>query len=476
MIDKTSSGTAISADYIAQIAQDNREFLAKLLINGVEVSCSIVRLTITKGSCSAQEQFTIGDVISSTLIAELKDLNENVKGEEIEVQIGLLVGEDYEFVTVGFFTASIIKKTVYTTVITGYGRTVSKTGDAFSSPTVQTLSAIASEIAHECGCSVELDSSIDGTLEIEKPIVGLTTYQVLQLLSESVGGYAVDTYDGNIKIHLFDDTPTVSVTAGRMVHLPDAEEVDFEVTGVQIIATPEGIDSYGGTIPEVSYSSGSPIVLVDSNAYITEDLFDGLDYIVGYTYRPATISLSLGDPRIEGNDVLSVTDVNGNVYVVPCHLVTHVYDGGFASTIVSTNPTPQADEIGTTGFLSSQLANINSEIVSVANSAEESSIRFTLTTDYSDSQTVVLSAHIIKGGKDITNQYPETMFYWYSKSEDGVTPIGYAYSITYNREDAGFGTTIVCSCILNDNVLLFTPDNYAVITPDGYGLLTYINT
>ena len=137
----------------------------------------------------------------------------------------------------------------------------------------------------------------------------------------------------------------------------------------------------------------------------------------------------------------------------------------------------------------------------------------TVETDYSNQQNVNLTAHLYYGNKEVTTTKPSSMFRWYRKSEildyfivenpagnpqakgwyekqedtyvlttdteivegkdyyeyTNIEPLGGAYSIRFDRNKAGYGTTIICR--FNDEALLTTPDNYAVETPDNY-LLT----
>lgn len=472
MITKQSNGSNITAGFISAVTGSNREFLASLYVSGTELSCSIVRLTITKGSCSAQEQFTIGDVIASTLVAEVKDISTNVKGSEIEVRIGLNVNGSYEWVTLGFFTASVIKKTVYTTTITAYGRTVSKTGGAFYAPATLSLANIATEIGTECGCTVTFDAGIDTSLTLDKRILNYTTYGALQLLAKLVGGYATDTYDGNIAIHRFSDTSTLNVNAGMMITLPDAEEEDFEVTGIKVTVSPEGEDTEGEAIDEIAYTDGDPVVLEDSNEFMTLAIFNDMD-IVGYTYRPANINLSVGDPRIEGNDVLSVTDVDGSVYIVPCHIVTHTYDGGFASTIVSVNPTPQSDDIGTLPPITTQIANASASAQTAQNTADNALNGvlngLTLETPYTLANGyATFTAVVYQGGVPL--DFPDSDFTWYRKTEDyesypnGKIPLGTGKMLTVEADSMDYGGVIRCEFIHQQTVYLMNSDGNILIT------------
>lgn len=363
-----------SAGFGTTVQSDNRKFLAKLLLNGNELSADIVKLVFSKGSCGTPEAFDIGAVVSSVMTAELKNLSTSVKGETLQAQIGLEVNGAYEYITVGYFTVTEAKKTAYTTILTAYGNTVTKTGQIFSPPSTQTIANIGSEIATETGCTVTFDAGIDTTETVTKPMQNLTTYQALQIVASLVGGYAVDTNTGNIAIHKYDDTSTLSVNAGMMLRLPDVEEADFTINGVTVIVREESTDDDDNVIPAETFPlspTGNENLIV-ANEYMTASIYTNIfsANLVGYTYRPAFIDLSMGDPRIEGNDVLSVTDVDNTTYIVPCHSVTHIYDGGLRTQVFAFNATAQEDDINTSAPITQRLSAINAATITAQASAE----------------------------------------------------------------------------------------------------------
>ena len=365
MITINSDGNTISQAFINAISDTTKPYIVQLVNNGEALDCAIERLDVTKGSTGAVDAFNLGAVVASSMVATVKGLSETIKGEVVEAQVGLCVDEanqTYEYVTLGHFFVSKAKATTYTTTIEGYGATVSRTTGAFTSPQdmtppkALTIANIADEVETEMGVSLTLDSSIDTTAELTLPMSGITTYQALQILASVVGGYAVDTYDGNVEIKLYDDTVTHSVNTGMMVRLPEAEEEDYEVTGVLV-------NTAAGAI-----GSQTAIDLVTDANWLTIDMFSDYEAnIVGYTYRPASFALVVGDPRIDGTDVLGVTDVSGDTYSVPCHLLMHSFSGGLTTTVQSANATQISNDIATPAPITSQLG----EIRSIANEAEQ---------------------------------------------------------------------------------------------------------
>lgn len=368
MINVNSNGQPLSADFVSALTAENRTYDGRLLMNGSVLDCSVNSITVTKGSCGSDTAFTIGNVVGSTLVADVEDLQVSVKGQEIEAQIGIEINGAFEYVTLGKFVVSEAPQNVYKTTITAYGATITRTGAGFNAPSSKTLANIASSIASSMSAlagrtiTVTFDSGITTSKTITADMSNLTVYQALQILASVVGGYAIDTYDGNVKICRFSDTPTLSRTVDTMLDLPIVEE-PFEISGVlcvvstdtQYPATPTGNEN-----------------LIIRNQYVTQDLYNSyLATLTGYEYRPADIGLTYGDPRLEGNDVVQITDIDESVYIIPCHMLTHVYAGGFSTQVKSSQATEQANDVATSaGSLTEQISTIGANAISARASAE----------------------------------------------------------------------------------------------------------
>lgn len=383
MITKDSGGTTLPAAYATTLTDDNRQWLSKLSVNGTELDGAIVRWSLVKGS-SGGAQFTCGAVMSSVITIIMRDLTTSVKDQDIKVEIALNVSGSYKYITLGYFTATEVKKTHYQTEITAYGHSVSKTGDILSMSNTQTLANIKNAISSATGVSVTLDNAIDSTLTIDKDLAGLTTYQVLQVLASVVGGYVMDEADGSISVRKYGTTSSLSVGTDRMVKLPDVAEQNFTITGVEV------------TVGDTVISSSGTVNLQTENPYMTQTLFiDEFEDLVGYSYRPATIDLSKGDPRLEGNDVVTVTDIGGATYTVPCHQVTHTYDGGLATQIMSIRATMTNNLEGTAAPITSRLKEQEKQIVEVSNIASNTNQYFWFTGTGTDT-----GAHITEVPQD----------------------------------------------------------------------------
>lgn len=380
MITKNINNQSLSADFVTALTSDGTTWTARLLDNGTELDCTINRITVTKGACGSEDGFTIGSVVGSTLVAQVAYLTTPVKGKEIEAQVGILINGSYEYISLGKFIVSEAPQNAYTTTITAYGKAITRTGDAFSPPSTMTLANIASSIAtsistlHGSAVTVSFATGIDTTKTITQSMVGLTVYQALEVLASVCGGYATDTSDGNIKIYRFDDTPTLTRTTDTMKVLPVVEESDFQILGTLVVVSPEYEDDDGTVVPAVTFPAtptGTENLILE-NQYMTQALYTAnIDTLTGYEYRPADVNFIYGDPRLEADDVLQVTDINSNVYVIPCHMLTHTFAGGLYTHVTSCSATPQENDVSSSaGSLTETLSSISASAISARASAE----------------------------------------------------------------------------------------------------------
>ena len=342
MITKNVDGNTISAGFISEIRSDSPDVTARLWYDGAEISCDIMSITVDKGSCGS-DPFMIGEVIGDQLTAVVRNMTADIKGKVIECHIGALVNGDYEYISLGKFTASEIKKTRYQSEIVAYsGIVANSTGDFDASSLTPTIINLATRLQSDLGCTITFDAGIDTSLDVTEQLTGLTDYQALQVLATCCGGYAINTADGNIVVKQYDATPTLNVDTDMMLELPEIAEKPYRVRNVGVLVSQAIEDNEDTEIEEVYYAlkaqeyikvikQGTEYYLEDEQgnriianarpelpdlyfqcAYITEDIFStNITQIVGYEYYPATIGLTLGDPRLEGADVLNVEEIDG---------------------------------------------------------------------------------------------------------------------------------------------------------------------
>lgn len=351
-----------STAFAQAVSQDSRTFKAQLLYNGSEIDCSITSIYIHKGAC---DDFAIGALFSSYIEADVSGLSMKLENKEVELKIGVNTGSAYEYITIGKYTVYKPKSTTKTTSFTAYGRISKLTGIPFVEPETKTIGAILQKISTLSGLEI-VTTGFNLTGEVSAAMVNMTCWEALACVVFLLGGFATETYDGKIKIHKFGINPqqAVPIDGGRMFSDPVVNDEDYDLTGVKVIVSAESEDEEGAIIEEVSYEAGDPIREVYQSPFMTQALFSQFSTnCLGYEFRPGEVDISLGDPRLEAEDVLYVTDDNEDTYYVPCHQITHTYDGG-VQTKVSAQATSESDEEPEGGVMQ-QLSRINSQIVAV---------------------------------------------------------------------------------------------------------------
>lgn len=332
-----------TAAFNTAVEATSRHFDARIKHNGSVVQCDITHIKTKKGACDG-DYFSIGSVYSSSIEIEACNLTTPLENEDITLEIGIKEGDTYEYVEYGHYTVIKAPKTTKQITISAVGFITSKLTTPISlSASAPTINQIIAAIGTASGVTVTVPNG--GTLALNQSVDGMNARTALELVASLLGCYATETNTGAIAVKKFEiPVSKVTVTGDRCLTEPTTQET-FTMTGVKVIVTPEEIDDEGAVIPEVEYHTSGVIRQIYENEYMTQAIFNQFaSNIVGYTFTPASVDLSLGDPRIEPWDCLSVTDEDGDTFNVPCHVIESSFDGGFASEILSTGESETESE------------------------------------------------------------------------------------------------------------------------------------
>lgn len=323
----------VSDDAKKYIESDTRTFHARLLLDGEMVSGEIRSLTINKGSCGSSD-FVPGSVFSSYIDVTLDGCDQKLEGKELTAQIGTVMEDVVEWTTVGFYTVDKPSTTAYSTSFSGLGRISSKMGGLYS-PSITfpaTVEAVLAEISEKTG--VEIDAGeLDASIKIETQPSGYLYREMLSFIAGLYFGYATESADGTVTIRQYQTEATATTDGDRTTELPTFQDLDAIVTGVKVVIG--SLTDSEGNSQDSFFAKGTVNVAV-SNPFMTQAIFDKyVDSIIGFQYRPATATVSLGDFRLEASDVLGVTDIKGTTVTVPCMSVVHTFDGGIRTVITA---------------------------------------------------------------------------------------------------------------------------------------------
>lgn len=349
-----------SALFAEKIAESSRQFRARLLYEGAAISGEIRNITINKGACG--ESFSIGSVYSSYIEGTLDNCEALLENIELQLQIGLLIGDEIEYIDIGYYTVTNPKTSAYSTTFTAVGRITSKLNELFDVPEVLTLENISAAITAATGVAIVFNGEVSDAV-LEKEITGMTCKEALSVIAGTFGGFATEDNSGNIVVSKYNTDSTISVDGDRMTSLPEFNDYDYVLYGVKVIVSAEGQDEDSNTIEEVAYTEGTPRLTL-TNEFMTEELFESfVANTVGYTYRPGTVPLALGDPRLQPWDCLDVTDVNGNVYTAPCLNIVHTFDGGLSTTITAPGESESESSSSVAGPIAQQIEKLYYELI-----------------------------------------------------------------------------------------------------------------
>ena len=195
-----------------------------------------------------------------------------------------------------------------------------------------TVKAVLAEISEKTG--VEIDAGeLDASIKIETQPSGYLYREMLAFIAGLYFGYATEASDGTVIILQYQAEPTATTDVDRTTELPTFQDLDAIVTGVKVVIG--SLTDSEGNSQDRFFTKGTVNVAV-SNPFMTQAIFDKyVDSFIGFQYRPATATISLGDFRLEASDILEVTDIKGINVTVPCMSVVHTFDGGIRTVITA---------------------------------------------------------------------------------------------------------------------------------------------
>lgn len=186
-----------TSDYKLEIAKDNIEVNAKIIIgNNVYTSQDVTNLVLEY--TQSQEGFTIGNTLSQSLDLTLLNRGDIIYStSQIKLEIGLKIGDKYEYIPMGVFNIDDVVKTDYTTKFTCYDNMIKfeKTFKTNLGDTLK-LQQVVNELTRITG--VEFTGSLPN-YTVSK-LEGFTCREVLSYVASICGGNAIITRDGKFTI------------------------------------------------------------------------------------------------------------------------------------------------------------------------------------------------------------------------------------------------------------------------------------
>ena len=324
-----------SKEFGNKIRADTRTFYARILVDGTPLESDIKNITCYKGSCG-NNIFTIGAVYAHYAEIELNAPVSGIGNKIITVEIGLETKLDssnnpvIEYVQLGRYTRADVKNTAFSATINATSLLTNELkmlyAPKISFPT--TIKSILNDIEVQIGITIQTDFDTSGVIEISPK--GYTYQEILGYLAGCLGGFVTEDSSGKIVIAKYSVTPTLETDAGEYIQMPEFAPEPYKITGITVTVKEDGETDEGDVIKGKSYSAGTDENRITVyNPFMTQSLFDVMKKnVIGLSWFPGKATLSHGDARLEATDVISVTDVVENNYIIPCMNLAVRFDGG----------------------------------------------------------------------------------------------------------------------------------------------------
>ena len=321
----------VTDDFKKYISKTSRKFNARIKINNKWYDSGIKSLTFTGGS-NGEDDITIGSTVSAYIDVTMKNTGLLFENTEVELQIGLLTDNKYEYVPMGIFKAArpeeidgrMIKFTAYDRMINTEVLFVSEL----------TYPATALQVLNEaCKLSGITRSTTGlGTLYIQEKPQGYTCREIIGYIAALYGKFAVIDRKGKLQLKWYDETYDLSISR------------QFSMTKNQSDNVIGRIECSIDKDTQLVSGTGTRGISI-SDPWMTQAQLDSIYAVLnGFTYRAGECEF-LGDIRLEPWDIVLCSDLSGNVYRLPVMTVVHTYDGGISTKVQAVGKTEAESDV-----------------------------------------------------------------------------------------------------------------------------------
>ena len=281
----------------------------------------IVKINKAKGYISSNKSSELQIGTTNMAYMEIEVLTDKLlTNREFRFESGVKLADGtIEYAPIGYFTIQKPDGDLDYQKFTAYDRMQKfekMYSSALSNPTNTAL--IVNEICAMCG--VELATPIDEPIPIEKNLQGYTCREVLGYVSALHGKFACIDRFGKLNIRWYSEIPIDKEIS--LIWSFTKSQKDFSVDKIEI--------SKDG---ETNFTSGSGFgVIYHSNPLATQEITDNIfNKLNGFTYNASVIQM-LDDIRLDPWDIIKVTYLDGEDYLVPCMFIEQNFTDG--STLI----------------------------------------------------------------------------------------------------------------------------------------------
>lgn len=355
------------------IAGPNRKFNVRLSANNKVLVESVKNITITQGT----EEITIGSAIASYIQATIEDTEISLSGKEANLEIGLEVNGEMEYIPMGVYTIQNPVKESNKITFTAYDRLASKCNGAYFSKLTYPTDAlnILSEICLMTGIAVDttgmqtgiminqrtvIDEGYDEETEEDtvittyvNPFDGYTYKETIGFIAGLYGRFAVCDRTGKVKFPWYKD---VSYDIPSNIFYNDLQESEEAFTIGRLTCS--------NADQTISAGDGATGISMQ-NPVMTQDVLDSVyNNVKDLAYTPAKLRF-IADPRLDIGDIVAAKKNDGTKIMIPTISLITSYDGGLMQTIASYGNTAEEDDSDTKGPITEMAERVEYELAFV---------------------------------------------------------------------------------------------------------------
>lgn len=335
-----------SANFNTAILGNSRKFRAKIKAGATEVTEGIRSIKQYSRSVSG-DYISIGGAVSSYVEVEMWKPGLTLENTEVEISIGVVLGENTEWVPLGLYTPQKPAEDDGVVKFIAYDRIQSKmAGTYFSELTYPADGkAILAEISTKTGVPIDTSSLPAGVMIDEiisqkesdvndsgesvvnvtyaKPFDGYTYRDALGYIAQFYSKFATVNRAGTVVFRWYSQ---VNYTIGTNRYYDDLETAETVFTAGAIACQAGEVTLVSGT--------GSATMQIENPA-MTQVRLDAIyQSINGLQFIPAGLSF-LGDMCLDVGDIVTVNDKQGNIIRIPIMSMCQDFDGGLLTKIQS---------------------------------------------------------------------------------------------------------------------------------------------
>ena len=341
-----------SAQYNTAIHEDGRTFRAKITIGTEEITDGFRSIKQSARSCGS-DYITIGGAVSSCVEVEMWAPSVQLKNQEFDLSIGLVVDGATEWVPMGKFTTTDPKDNDGILTFTAYDRIWSRMSGAYFSELTYPADgkAVLAEMAAKTGVPIKTDNLPDGVMIPKREVVseatvdeegnettnityttpfdGYTYREALGYIAQFYGKIATANRSGEVELRWYTETDC---------ELRANQYYDDLIKSEQIFSVNSIVCQVGNSTLKVG--TGVESIGIENPVMTQERLQAVYDQVKDLQYLPASLSF-FGDPRLDLCDIVKVYDKAGNLIRLPVMRLAQDFDGGLITQLQSFGGTEQ---------------------------------------------------------------------------------------------------------------------------------------